>query len=112
MATNVDNAILEQFCAITGATNEVGVRLLEACNCNLDMAIGMHMDSNTDGVVTENDQPSTSDYGNDGDEVRAPIPQRSETLVEEMPIYGKTQILPSTTQYSYCWHMYNQRCVS
>ncbi|XP_076113727.1 UBX domain-containing protein 7-like [Mytilus galloprovincialis] len=88
MATNVDNAILEQFCAITGATNEVGVRLLEACNCNLDMAIGMHMDSNTDGVVTENDQPSTSDYGNDGDEVRAPIPQRSETLVEEMPIYG------------------------
>ncbi|CAG2212196.1 unnamed protein product [Mytilus edulis] len=72
----------------TCATNEVGVRLLEACNCNLDMAIGMHMDSNTDGVVTENDQPSTSDYGNDGDEVRAPIPQRSETLVEEMPIYG------------------------
>ncbi|CAC5414082.1 UBX domain-containing protein 7 [Mytilus coruscus] len=88
MATNVDNAILEQFCSITGATNEVGVRLLEACNCNLDMAIGMHMDSNADGVVTENDQPSTSDYGNDGDEVRAPIPQRSETLVEEMPIYG------------------------
>ncbi|CAG2231506.1 UBX domain-containing protein 7 [Mytilus edulis] len=39
MATNVDNAILEQFCAITGATNEVGVRLLESCNCNLDMAI-------------------------------------------------------------------------
>lgn len=87
MATNVDNAVLEQFCAITGATKEVGVRLLEACDCNLDLAIGMHMDSGCSTASNSNDGPSTSD-ADEGSDVRAPIPQRNETLIEEIPVYG------------------------
>ncbi|XP_062575981.1 UBX domain-containing protein 7-like [Saccostrea cucullata] len=39
------NDKIEQFCSITGADQEVGRNLLEACNGNLELAIDMHMDS-------------------------------------------------------------------
>ncbi|XP_064639212.1 UBX domain-containing protein 7-like isoform X2 [Lineus longissimus] len=103
-----DNARLEQFIAVTGASKEAGRRLLEACNGNLDMAIGMFMDNN--GSVTDIEEgPSTSSSSagvtgmatggaeampglslpDEGDEVRAPIPQKKEVLMEEnYPTYG------------------------
>lgn len=97
MASNVDTEILKQFCAITGASKEIGVQLLEACGCNLDLAIGMHMDGGADTPGQHNgcgpsagrpDENNGCGPSNQGEDIRAPIPQRSETLVEDMPVYG------------------------
>ncbi|XP_068136562.1 UBX domain-containing protein 7 isoform X2 [Hyperolius riggenbachi] len=75
--------LLEEFISITGATESVGKHMLEACNHNLEMAVTMFLDGG--GVVEE---PSTSSAGTSTaipaaeDEVRAPIPQKQEVLVE------------------------------
>ena len=39
------DAKVSQFVAITGASREVAMRLLEACGNNLDLAINMHLES-------------------------------------------------------------------
>ena len=39
------DANVSQFIAITGASSEVAVRLLEVCGGNLDLAINMHLES-------------------------------------------------------------------
>ncbi|XP_018415877.1 PREDICTED: UBX domain-containing protein 7 [Nanorana parkeri] len=79
----VSAQLLKEFLSITGASESVGKHMLEACNHNLEMAVTMFLDGG--GVVEE---PSTSSAGAssarpaDEDEVRAPIPQKQEILVE------------------------------
>ncbi|XP_077472248.1 UBX domain-containing protein 7 isoform X1 [Stigmatopora argus] len=84
------NGLIQQFTAITGATESVGKHMLEACNNNLEMAVTMFLDG---GVVAE--EPSTSSGSAasssrvpPSDEVRAPIPQKQDILVEPEPLFG------------------------
>ncbi|XP_019922275.3 UBX domain-containing protein 7 isoform X2 [Magallana gigas] len=94
---------IEQFCSITGADQEVGKNLLEACNGNLELAIDMHMDSGGPSAPPPTDQggasaqpsqplPRDSETSSSApidldDDVRAPIPQRNETLIEDVPAF-------------------------
>lgn len=64
---------IEQFCAVTGSTEDVAQTLIEACRGNLERAVDMHMEGLTE-------HPNTS--GAQEDYVRAPIPQKQEVLVE------------------------------
>ncbi|XP_071781226.1 UBX domain-containing protein 7 [Centroberyx gerrardi] len=85
------NGLIQQFTAITGATESVGKHMLEACNNNLEMAVTMFLDG---GAIAE--EPSTSSSstgasssrGPPADEVRAPIPQKQDILVEPEPLFG------------------------
>ncbi|KAM4604788.1 UBX domain-containing protein 7 isoform 1-T1 [Polymixia lowei] len=75
----------------TSATESVGKHMLEACNNNLEMAVTMFLDG---GGIAE--EPSTSSSstaasssrGPPADEVRAPIPQKQDILVEPEPLFG------------------------
>ncbi|XP_061187541.1 UBX domain-containing protein 7-like [Saccostrea echinata] len=91
---------IEQFCSITGADREVGRNLLEACNGNLELAIDMHMDTGGFPAIPPAEQggphsePNMSSRGTSAsapidveDDIRAPIPQRNETLVEDVPVF-------------------------
>lgn len=82
-----NRALIDEFCSITGANKSLAGSLLEACGNNLEMAVNMHME----GVhgATESSSASTGASASgavpviDGeDEVRAPIPQKQEILVE------------------------------
>ncbi|KAH9494546.1 UBX domain-containing protein 7 [Bulinus truncatus] len=78
-STNAD--LVDRFIAVTGATRNVAINLLEACAGNLDMAVGMHMDNdNTGSSAPETDSDV---FSNESDNVRAPIPQKTEVLIEE-----------------------------
>ncbi|KAI5608926.1 UBX domain-containing protein 7, partial [Silurus asotus] len=85
------NGLIQQFTAITGATESVGRHMLEACNNNLEMAVTMFLDG---GGVPEEPSTSSSSAAASGsrclseDEVRAPIPQKQEILVEPEPLFG------------------------
>uniref|UniRef100_A0A3Q3X9E5 UBX domain-containing protein 7 n=1 Tax=Mola mola TaxID=94237 RepID=A0A3Q3X9E5_MOLML len=68
------NGLIQQFTAITGATESVGKHMLEACNNNLEMAVTMFLDGGT--------------AVNCSVEVRAPIPQKQDILVEPEPLFG------------------------
>ncbi|XP_077205189.1 UBX domain-containing protein 7 isoform X3 [Paroedura picta] len=63
--------------------------MIEACNNNLEMAVTMFLDGG--GIA---DEPSTSSASvsnlrpHTEDEVRAPIPQKQEILVEPEPLFG------------------------
>ncbi|KAM9128023.1 UBX domain-containing protein 7 isoform 1-T1 [Pangshura tecta] len=89
-ASSALKGLIQQFTAITGASESVGKHMLEACNNNLEMAVTMFLDS---GGIAE--EPSTSSAAvstvrpdTDRDEVRAPIPQKQEILVEPEPLFG------------------------
>lgn len=80
----VSAQLLREFISITGASESVGKHMLEACNHNLEMAVTMFLDG---GGIAE--EPSTSSAGASAphppsteDNVRAPIPQKQEILVE------------------------------
>jgi len=77
-------ALVDQFTAITGADKEVAVRMLEACDGNLEVAINMHVDSGElgSGVPQSDDKPTFSNSDESEDNVRAPIPPTSGILVE------------------------------
>ncbi|XP_069721347.1 UBX domain-containing protein 7 [Phaenicophaeus curvirostris] len=81
--------LIQQFSAITGASESVGRHMLEACNNNLEMAVTMFLDG---GGIAE--EPSTSSAGvsavrpHTEDEVRPPIPPKQEILVEPEPLFG------------------------
>uniref|UniRef100_A0A672QXM0 UBX domain-containing protein 7 n=1 Tax=Sinocyclocheilus grahami TaxID=75366 RepID=A0A672QXM0_SINGR len=77
------NGLIQQFTAITGATESVGKHMLEACNNNLEMAVTMFLDG---GGIAE--EPSTSASSAGADDVRAPIPQKQDILVEPEPLFG------------------------
>ncbi|ESO84306.1 hypothetical protein LOTGIDRAFT_132375 [Lottia gigantea] len=84
------NVPIEVYFLNSGADRDVGGRLLEACNNNLEMAIGMHMDVGDVGQQGDGQcAPSAADleqFIDDVDDVRAPIPQKREVLVEEGPV--------------------------
>ncbi|XP_011892081.1 PREDICTED: UBX domain-containing protein 7 isoform X1 [Cercocebus atys] len=71
------------------ASESVGKHMLEACNNNLEMAVTMFLDG---GGIAE--EPSTSSASvsavrpHTEEEVRAPIPQKQEILVEPEPLFG------------------------
>ncbi|KAJ8012324.1 hypothetical protein DPEC_G00067480 [Dallia pectoralis] len=86
------NGLIQQFTAITGATDSVGKHMLEACNNNLEMAVTMFLDG---GGIAEEPSTSSSSAGASSsrapptdDEVRAPIPQKQDILVEPEPMFG------------------------
>ncbi|XP_077987834.1 UBX domain-containing protein 7-like [Glandiceps talaboti] len=83
--------LVEQFSAITGASEEIGHRLLEVCNGNLEMAIGMHLEGETEdedpGNSEDTNQASTS-AADQEDNVRAPIPQKRDILVQDPYAFG------------------------
>ncbi|XP_054839845.1 UBX domain-containing protein 7 [Eublepharis macularius] len=88
-ASSALKGLIQQFTAITGASESVGKHMLEACNNNLEMAVTMFLDG---GGIAE--EPSTSSASVSSlrpqaeDEVRAPIPQKQEILVEPEPLFG------------------------
>uniref|UniRef100_A0A665UTZ2 UBX domain-containing protein 7 n=1 Tax=Echeneis naucrates TaxID=173247 RepID=A0A665UTZ2_ECHNA len=72
-----------------GATESVGKHMLEACNNNLEMAVTMFLDGG--GIVEEpstSSGPASSSRAPPSDEVRAPIPQKQDILVEPEPLFG------------------------
>ncbi|KAL4226419.1 UBX domain-containing protein 7 [Mactra antiquata] len=75
-----NDALVAQFCAVTGASKSIGKQLLEACGGNLELAVNMHMEG---GGASSTDASCTSE-----DDVRAPIPQTQEILVDDGPAYG------------------------
>uniref|UniRef100_A0A8C6LYR9 UBX domain-containing protein 7 n=1 Tax=Nothobranchius furzeri TaxID=105023 RepID=A0A8C6LYR9_NOTFU len=84
------NGLIQQFTAITGATESVGKHMLEACNNNLEMAVTMFLDG---GGIAEEPSTSSSSTASSSrapptDEVRAPIPQKQDILVEPEPLFG------------------------
>ncbi|XP_056322204.1 UBX domain-containing protein 7 [Danio aesculapii] len=86
------NGLIQQFTAITGATESVGKHMLEACNNNLEMAVTMFLDGG--GIAEEPSTSASSARASSSrispveDEVRAPIPQKQEILVEPEPLFG------------------------
>ncbi|XP_070539054.1 LOW QUALITY PROTEIN: UBX domain-containing protein 7-like [Ptychodera flava] len=86
--------LAEQFTAITGASEEVGRRMLEVCNGNLEMAIGMHLEGQADSVTETSDSDganiasTSAAVTNDEESVRAPIPQKRDILVEGGYAFG------------------------
>eukprot|EP00062_Callorhinchus_milii_P000445 gi/632934448/ref/XP_007883905.1/ PREDICTED: UBX domain-containing protein 7 isoform X2 [Callorhinchus milii] len=80
---------LTAFSLLHCASESVGKHILEACNNNLEMAVTMYLDG---GGIAE--EPSTSTAGTSAsrppaqDEVRAPIPQKQDILVEPEPLFG------------------------
>ncbi|XP_053163430.1 UBX domain-containing protein 7 isoform X2 [Hemicordylus capensis] len=84
--------LIQQFTAITGASESVGKHMLEACNNNLEMAVTMFLDG---GGIAEEPSTSSASVSNlrphAEDEVRAPIPQKQEILVEPEPLFGVRQ---------------------
>ncbi|XP_011816562.1 PREDICTED: UBX domain-containing protein 7 isoform X2 [Colobus angolensis palliatus] len=91
-ASSALKGLIQQFTAITGASESVGKHMLEACNNNLEMAVTMFLDG---GGIAE--EPSTSSASvsavrpHPEEEVRAPIPQKQEILVEPEPLFGVRQ---------------------
>ncbi|XP_068426948.1 UBX domain-containing protein 7 [Clinocottus analis] len=84
------NGLIQQFTAITGATESVGQHMLEACSNNLEMAVTMFLDG---GGIAEEPSTSSSSAASSSrappsDEVRAPIPQKQDILVEPEPLFG------------------------
>ncbi|KAJ8271158.1 hypothetical protein GJAV_G00123400 [Gymnothorax javanicus] len=87
------NGLIQQFTAITGATESVGKHMLEACDNNLEMAVTMFLDG---GGIAEEPSTSSSSAGASSssrlphpeDDVRAPIPQKQDILVEPEPLFG------------------------
>ncbi|KAL3851976.1 hypothetical protein ACJMK2_015666 [Sinanodonta woodiana] len=92
----MDN-LIDEFCSITGAERDVGQKMLEVCSGNLALAIEMHMDEGDSGLEpaatcsshseSAASSSSTNQEGPLGD-VRAPIPQTNEILVEDVPVFG------------------------
>ncbi|XP_039216022.1 UBX domain-containing protein 7 isoform X2 [Crotalus tigris] len=72
-----------------GASESAGKHMLEACNNNLEMAVTMFLDG---GGIAEEPSTSSASVSNlrphTEDEVRAPIPQKQEILVEPEPLFG------------------------
>ncbi|KAK3605836.1 hypothetical protein CHS0354_002473 [Potamilus streckersoni] len=89
--------LIDEFCSITGAERDVGQKMLEVCSGNLALAIEMHMDEGSSGLEPaascssqSESTASSSSTNQDGflDDVRAPIPQKKEILVEDVPVFG------------------------
>ena len=58
-------SLIDQFVSVTGTSKKIAKSMLEACNGNLEMAIEMHLDS--DSSVRAG--PSTADVGSASSEM-------------------------------------------
>ncbi|KAK2721432.1 UBX domain-containing protein 7-like [Artemia franciscana] len=77
MADNDRSNLLSQFMAVTGCSSEeLAKNFLDACSYNLEMAINMFLEG---GDEARPQGPSTGSE----EVVRAPIPHKQETLVEQ-----------------------------
>ncbi|CAM9719926.1 unnamed protein product [Lampetra fluviatilis] len=88
-------AMVGDFCAITGASQDVALHMLEACGNELHTAVTMFLDGGAGSVPTAAASPLDAAHGPPGSsrshsrgEVRAPIPQKQEVLVDPEPIFG------------------------
>ncbi|XP_059153816.1 UBX domain-containing protein 7-like [Physella acuta] len=79
----MNSELVDQFMAVTGAARNIAINLLEACSGNLDLAVGMHIDSGGAGPSNRDRDDGLHAVSDERDDVRAPIPQRTEVLVEE-----------------------------
>lgn len=68
-----DDKSVQEFVNLTGASVEIARSLLEACSGNLELAIGMHLDS----------MPVPSDLQNRGLEEPDPAPSSAPSTYEE-----------------------------
>ncbi|XP_041483298.1 UBX domain-containing protein 7-like [Lytechinus variegatus] len=88
--------LAEQFATVTGSTTEVGLRMLEVCNGDLERAISMHLDNviDVDAIQAKKAVATSSQHSAAGpsippdDSVRPPIPSKMDTLVEDVPTFG------------------------
>jgi len=91
MAVTQEN--IDQFCLITGSHGELAKNLLEACGNSLEMAVNMHMENGESDPTSGPGAVHAPAAGTSGsfrpgpstdpdDNVRAPIPQKQETLIE------------------------------
>ena len=84
-SSQVTEEAVEQFRAITSADESIARSLLSACCGNVEMAVNMHMEGVAVGGGGEGGQddgaPPAGGEEVDEDGVRAPIPQKQETLV-------------------------------
>ena len=98
----VRDSLIKEFCTITGAGAQVAEQLLAVCNNNLEMAINMHMEgvdvpaanapassgASASGAGASSRAggsstcPPVADDDDDEDNVRAPIPQKQERMIE------------------------------
>eukprot|EP00092_Neocalanus_flemingeri_P015956 GFUD01017273.1.p1 GENE.GFUD01017273.1~~GFUD01017273.1.p1 ORF type:complete len:450 (-),score=171.83 GFUD01017273.1:167-1516(-) len=79
------NEQVDQLVSITGVDKEMATNLLEACGGNLEMAVNMHMEDQG-GAAGGASGAGGSGVGNgvdDEDDVRAPIPQKQEVMVQQ-----------------------------
>lgn len=76
--------MLDQLCTITGLERSLAANLLEACGHNLEMALNMHMEEGDQQQQQQQQAPPSQQQQQleEGDGVRAPIPQKQETLVQ------------------------------
>ncbi|XP_072034045.1 UBX domain-containing protein 7-like [Amphiura filiformis] len=91
-------ALAVQFAAVTGASEEIGRKLLDICNGNLEMAIGMQLEGGVAGQQAKASGAAESLDGAgpsfasrmaiDDDNVRPPDPQKQEVLVPDVPSFG------------------------
>ncbi|CAE1274904.1 UBX domain-containing protein 7 [Acanthosepion pharaonis] len=92
------SATVDHFCSITGVTTDVGEQMIEACNGDLQLAVEMHMDGNPDKMLSGKEPKATSTNSKDGEEdVRAPIPQKREILVDDAPVFVQKMITADAT---------------
>ncbi|XP_071478043.1 UBX domain-containing protein 7-like [Diadema antillarum] len=87
------SALAETFASVTGATVGIGLRLLEVCNGDLQRAISMHLDGviDVDAIEATPHPPDPQSAGPSvppDDSVRAPIPSKRDTLLEDFPAFG------------------------
>ncbi|XP_066967339.1 UBX domain-containing protein 7 isoform X1 [Macrobrachium rosenbergii] len=77
-------SLIDEFCTITGADKSLAGSLLEACGNNLEMAINMHMEGVQEGTsaTSNSNLEGPARQVDEEEEVRAPIPQKQEVLVE------------------------------
>ncbi|XP_019850661.1 PREDICTED: UBX domain-containing protein 7-like [Amphimedon queenslandica] len=91
---------VQDFMNLTGASAEIARSLLEACSGNLELAIGMHLDTVTPhdhsnhGLEESDHTPPSSSLSpstyQETHGVRAPIPQTQGVLIEQEPVPRRT----------------------
>lgn len=108
--SNVDEDRIQQFTAVTGTDEGTARHFLEACDGDLNAAIGMQMDSGngaipgpssalpppaTNGTPKRKKAQLPTDLNgpaaveNDSDLIRAPLPQRTEILAPDRIVYRR-----------------------
>ncbi|CAD5113157.1 DgyrCDS2348 [Dimorphilus gyrociliatus] len=92
--SEVSAETLEKFCSVTGSSQvDIARQLLQVCNGNLDMAIGMYMENmdSTKPGYSGGPSPEETPKEDDEEELRPPIPSKTEVLLPGSPPYASTK---------------------